>query len=335
MCAEHEHQMFLAYKSVTDGVRVTVLPAKLVAKHCSSELLRLPPGANGSQARTMEKRVKRSEVNITVGAKSPTKTPLKEGLFPNADALAQKYGVVDPSELVQPPPQVVSSGPSNREVELLRKLDDKNRKIDQLCTLLEALEPTPGVDAERIQKLLDDGIDENVDFRDAKIVNLAKKSHRLTMQLNKEKSIADKLNQQILDLQKHVGSLQQDLTSAKASAGKGEAGAKVYNRNAATAEPTVEDHLATIAGLQRDMKENSKQIDELKRKLAQSVEENKQLSRTLQKELGEGVTLEQAVSGGWRGRAQQIIMLKSKVQYRVIPTYVTSIEGKVLNWTVF
>lgn len=43
-----------------------------------------------------------------------------------------------------------------------------------------------------------------------------------------------------------------------------------------------------------------------------SVEESKQLSRALSREIGEGVALEDAVSGGWRGRAQQIIMLKNK-----------------------
>lgn len=71
--------------------------------------------------------------------------------------------------------------------------------------------------------------------------------------------------------------------------------------------------MVKIAGLNRDVKEGGKQIDELKRKLAQSVDEAKQLSRALAREIGEGVTLEDAVNGGWRGRAQQIIMLKNKV----------------------
>ncbi len=43
-------------------------------------------------------------------------------------------------------------------------------------------------------------------------------------------------------------------------------------------------------------------------------EEVKTLTRALANEVGDGVTLEQAVDGGWRGRAQQIIMLKSKVK---------------------
>lgn len=261
--------------------------------------------------------MKRSEVNIVIAAKgspSPKNSPYKgstAGHFPDANILAQKYGVVEKEDLAQPPIPQASNSQRN-DVEMLRKLEEKNKKIEQLCVLLEALEPAPGVDPERIQKLMDEGVDENVDFRDAKIVSLAKKSHRLTMQLNKERSVTDKLNQQVLELQKNVGSLNQELQAAKAAAGRGDS-SKVYNRNAPAAGESPEDYLVTIAGLNRDVKESNKQIDELKRKLAQSVEEGKQLSRALSRELGEGVTLEQAVSGGWRGRAQQIIMLKNKV----------------------
>lgn len=263
----------------------------------------------------MEKKVKRGEINISIGTKSPAKSPLKESSFPDAEELAMKYGVVEKAE----PSQQISSPRGSQaahraELEMLRKLEEKNKKIDHLCVLLEALEPAPGVDPERIQKLLDEGVNDNVDFRDAKIVSLAKKSHRLTMQLNKEKTVTDKLNQQVLELQKSIGSLNQELQAAKASAGKMDT-AKVYNRNTqnGTELSTAEDYTATISSLNRDIKENNKHIDELKRKLAMATEENKQLSRALTREVGEGVTLEQAVSGGWRGRAQQIIMLKNKV----------------------
>lgn len=265
----------------------------------------------------MEKRVRRVEANVTIGAKgSPKKSPLKEQSslgFLDANSLAQKYGVAEKVEVIQPPPPVFSAAQQRSEVDMLRKLEEKNKKIDQLCTLLEALEPAPGVDPERIQRLMDEGVDENVDFRDAKIVSLAKKSHRLTQQLNKEKSVTDKLNQQVLELQKNVGSLNQELQAAKSSSAS-RIESKVYNRNAPSGESTsAEDYLVKIAGLSRDVKESSKQVDELKRKLTQSVEEAKQLSRALTREIGEGVSLEDAVSGGWRGRAQQIIMLKNKV----------------------
>jgi hypothetical protein len=284
----------------------------------------------------MEKKVKRAEISMTVGkgSPSPTKIPaagtgLRSSMdFPDADSLAQKYGVMEKPVVESPPRQSAAPNPAvqRTEMEMMRKLEDKNKKIEQLCVLLEALEPAPGVDAERIQKLLDSGIDENVDFRDAKIVNLAKKSHRLTMLLNKEKLVSEKLNQQATSLQKTIDNLNQELQSAKASSSNRAEPPKVYNRNttigggAAGGEAgsaggtSAEDYLSTIAGLTRDLKESTKTVDKLKRELAESTEENKQLSRALSRELGDGVSLEQAVSGGWRGRAQQIIMLKAKVR---------------------
>jgi hypothetical protein len=212
----------------------------------------------------MEKRVRRVEANIMVGAKgSPNKSPHKDQStlnFMNPNSLAEKYGVAEPPE-PQPLPPAVNYSQQRTEVEMLRKLEEKNRKIDQLCTLLEALEPAPGVDPERIQKLMDDGIDDNVDFRDAKIVSLAKKSHRLTQQLNKEKSVTDKLNQQVLDLQKNVGSLNQELHAVKSSTNS-RVEPKIYNRNSATAgdSSSAEDYLVKIAGLNRDAKESAKQV---------------------------------------------------------------------------
>ena len=277
--------------------------------------------------------MKRAEVNIVLGGKaspSPKKGTALGGVapdFPNAESLAQKYGVVEKSEVVEPPVQQQQSVAFSQrtEIEMMRKLEEKNKKIEQLCVMLEALEPAPGVDPERIQKLMDEGIDENVDFRDSKIVSLAKKSHRLTMQLNKERAITEKLNVQVSDQQNTIDSLNQELQVAKAAANS-RSDVKVYNRNmpggaGAGAEPagsSTEDLLTTIGGLNRDIKESNKQIDDLKRKLATSVEEAKQLNRALVRELGEGVTVEQAVSGGWRGRAQQIIMLKTKVITNII-----------------
>ena len=52
----------------------------------------------------------------------------------------------------------------------------------------------------------------------------------------------------------------------------------------------------------------------MRRKYCSSQDECKKLERVLIKEIGEGVELDQALSDGWKGRAQQIIMLKSKLK---------------------
>lgn len=267
----------------------------------------------------MEKRIKRASVDITIGSKDGS--PLKD--FPNIENLAMKYGVTSGTTSVNDEKgdnasyniastQLAESSlllAREKEIEYQQKIEEKNKRIEQLCILLEALEITPGVDPQKIQKLINEGLDENADFRDSKIVSLAKKSHKLTMQLNKEKSVNDKLNIQLSDTQKTIETLNQELQTAKLLASN-RSDTKSYNRNADT---SAADHVATIAGLSRDLKEANKVVDDLKTKLNQSVEESKKLSRALTRELGEGVSLDQAVDGGWRGRAQQIIMLKAKV----------------------
>ena len=68
------------------------------------------------------------------------------------------------------------------------------------------------------------------------------------------------------------------------------------------------------AQLRKDLAAANKTVEELRRKVAKATDESKGLAQALAREVGEGVTLEQAVDGGWRGRAQQIIMLKSKIK---------------------
>lgn len=276
----------------------------------------------------MQKRVQRKEVNLTIGgdarrvegSPSPDRSfSLRNSEFPSADTLAEKYGVLEkgPSSPVRTVTSTVAGSPK-KDFDMLLKLEEKNRKIEQLCVMLEALEPSPGVDPEKIRRAMVDGTEaEGVDFRDGKIVALAKKSHRLTMQLNKEKSVSDKLEQQLKQLRLDYESVNQQLALAKAMGGKDSTSKKEYNRHSQALEAQEDDKEvmhAAISSLKKDLKESEKAVDELKRKLSQSNDENKQLSRALSRELGDGVSLEQAVSGGWRGRAQQIVMLKAKIK---------------------
>eukprot|EP00601_Ochromonadales_sp_CCMP2298_P020884 CAMPEP_0173318362 /NCGR_PEP_ID=MMETSP1143-20121109/27616_1 /TAXON_ID=483371 /ORGANISM="non described non described, Strain CCMP2298" /LENGTH=241 /DNA_ID=CAMNT_0014261601 /DNA_START=65 /DNA_END=787 /DNA_ORIENTATION=+ len=241
----------------------------------------------------MERRVKRGEVSITVGGKD-SPSPKKLGGFPDAVNLAERYGVAERKELEQEISSPARSGMSQRaEMEMLRKLEDKNRRIEQLCVMLEALEPAPGVDPERIQRLLESGIDENVDFRDAKIVNLAKKSHRLSMQLNKERAVGEKLAQLLAVERKTVEALGKEALAKQVQA------PKVYNRNltatgAGAGVGGAGEGVDEVAQAQRELREAIRTVEDLKKRLLQATDESKQLGRALVRELGEGVSVEQA-----------------------------------------
>eukprot|EP01033_Poteriospumella_lacustris_P011763 gene11763-8380_t len=292
----------------------------------------------------MQKRVQRREVDIKVnvagspisakvGGQKQSPSPAKPANstfynLPDPGALAAKYGIPDPDAANSNNINSSNSAANDQSATIAEyeaiistmrsKVEEKNRKIEQLCVMMEALEPVPGVDPARVQAILNDRLAEDeIDLRDGKIVALAKKSHRLTMQLNKEKATNDRLSQDIVELKRKNDTLLQEIDMLKAAEASRGAETKTYNRHALAhaAKKEEEDQKQESAvNVQRQLRESAKLIDELKAKVKDLSEENKGLSRALQRELGDGVALEQAVDGGWRGRAQQIIMLKSKVK---------------------
>jgi len=111
----------------------------------------------------MEKRIKRASVYITIGSKDGS--PLKD--FPNIENLAMKYGVTNGTPSVNDEKGNANNNNAvtqlaenylilarEKEIEYQQKIDEKNKRIEQLCVMLEALEITPGVDPQKIQKLI-------------------------------------------------------------------------------------------------------------------------------------------------------------------------------------
>lgn len=290
----------------------------------------------------MQKRVQRKEVDVKVsiasspvsaklpaGAPSPSRQSISKASaaayqLPDPNDIAQRYGLPpDNTDEADNAALAIAQEHSSKIAEydaivsaMRQKVDEKNRKIEQLCVLLEALEPVPGVDPTRVQAIVTQRVGEDeIDLRDGKIVSLAKKSHRLTQQLNKEKATNDRLTQDLEEYRRRCDVLTQEvdlLRTANAAHNKTET--KNYNRHSLVQQGKKDDEEQSAAQIQRTLRDNAKSMEEMKSRIKELSEENKGLARALQRELGDGVSLEQAVDGGWRGRAQQIIMLKSKVK---------------------
>jgi chromosome segregation ATPase len=199
------------------------------------------------------------------------------------------------------------------------QLMKKNKEIERLMMLLDTCEPVPGLSAEKFSKLLA-GSDENVDYRDSKIVDLAKKVRRLTVSINKEKQQNEASQLTISELTTKCDRLQREIDLGLLPGARTASGRSTRDRSHLLAqlnqggESSPNDPEVDLHKARKEISVLYKNIEELKRKLADLTDENKNLSRALSRELGEGVTIEQAVDGGWRGRAQQIIMLKSKIK---------------------
>lgn len=188
---------------------------------------------------------------------------------------------------------------------LIRQIESKNKEIEKLKLLIDACEPVPGLSAEKFQKLIQGSGDDNVDYRDSKIVALAKKIRTLTLAVNKEKALCSAQSTQLDEANRRCDTLQKELDAALLN---GRAGSNRSHRRGKDANE------GDVEKLQNDLVLANKSIDDLKRRCTQSSDEVKNLTRALARELGDGVSIEQAVDGGWRGRAQQIIMLKSKIK---------------------
>ena len=280
----------------------------------------------------MERPQKEKAVNIYVTRKSFTgKLPDKEydddnddeaHLFPGVEAIAQKYGMQQ-----SPPKQNSKSGGAimdeikngsmlvDRTEALIRKLNKKDQEIEKLCALLDALAPIPGLDAEKFQKLLDGSDEDGADFRDAKIVSLAKKNRRITLELQKARMSAESRALQVQELSENLQKIESvaaanantsSKTRGRASGHDGTDGDNSQGNDANSVEK--------LNAIRKELAMAVKSVDDMRRKNEKLSEEVKTLTRTLANELGDGVSVEHAVDGGWKGRGQQIIMLKSKVK---------------------
>lgn len=120
----------------------------------------------------MQKKVTRKEVDIVInpenkatkgdGKNTSSISPISESYrMPSPLSLAAKYGVESPDnspKKIEDDSISKSNDVSNhiKDYEMALsimkdKLNEKNKKIENLCVLLEALEPTPGLDPVKLQ----------------------------------------------------------------------------------------------------------------------------------------------------------------------------------------
>ena len=72
-------------------------------------------------------------------------------------------------------------------------LDGKKQQVKKLGIMLNALEPIPGIDAEKLLEIVDErGEQVHHDMKDVKIINMAKKIRNLQYELNKQKAMSRK-----------------------------------------------------------------------------------------------------------------------------------------------
>ena len=201
-----------------------------------------------------------------------------------------------PSPVPEPSPSPVQDVPD--------ELRQKRQQVKNYQVMLEALAPVPGVNPETIYAGINGA---EVDVRDAKIIQLAKKARNYTVALASEREKNRKL---ALDFER----LKIDATAlAKELKARGpldpDAARYPFQENQAPAKE------APVMKASQRERRAEKRSAELRHKLETERAETDKLRRALVREVGD--KLEDALANegeGWKGRAQQIVMLKNKVR---------------------
>ncbi|XP_020854789.1 coiled-coil domain-containing protein 13 [Phascolarctos cinereus] len=157
-----------------------------------------------------------------------------------------------------------------------------------------------------------------------KIVELSKKNRDLTAETESEKTRVKQLNNQVRDLERE---LQTALAKIQAQGGR-DSVTKQFNSR------TIEGILAEnpeVKTLQDKLSSANCKIIEYRNQIQTIKQELKLAQKVLTSEVGEDVNIQQLLSspGTWRGRAQQILVLQSKI--RELENQLGSIRNHSIN----
>ncbi|XP_053832341.1 coiled-coil domain-containing protein 13 isoform X1 [Vidua macroura] len=147
------------------------------------------------------------------------------------------------------------------------------------------------------------------DVAATKIVELAKKNREVTAEFESERAKVKQLNHKVKELEREL----QAATGKIHSLGGDAAGIKESTLK------MLEGNLAEnpeVKALQEKLSAANVKVTEYRNQLQNLKQELKLTQKILAKEIGEDVNIQRllANSGNWRGRAQQILLLQTKVQ---------------------
>jgi hypothetical protein len=165
--------------------------------------------------------------------------------------------------------------------------------------MMQALEPVPGLDPEKFMDVWVGGELVDQDYRDCKIVDQAKKLKHYKIELAKHK----RKNGELLQSLEHAAIQMEEMQEQAAK--------RPMSRQPSPKKPSTGG--GDSSGQVRDM---SKKVEELRLKLEKKDADLKKTTRALKLEVGDGVEVSKILQegGDWRGRSQQIVMLKTKLK---------------------
>uniref|UniRef100_A0ABM5GMM0 Coiled-coil domain-containing protein 13 n=1 Tax=Pogona vitticeps TaxID=103695 RepID=A0ABM5GMM0_9SAUR len=230
----------------------------------------------------------------------------------NTEGQGEAFGVPDDLSLSTPNSAMPSEDIRKRLLEneneqlqnQLRETEDENGRLYKLLKErdFEIKQLQKKIEEERLALMGTSGL--AGDVAATKIVELAKRNRHLTAEMEKEKTKVKQLKNRIKDLESE---LQISATKPQPHGDKDVPPARKTADTQLTPETKVVQGQLSAANLK---------ISELRNQLQTTKQELKMTQKLLANEVGEDVSVQNllATPGSWRGRAQQILVLQSKVR---------------------
>jgi len=228
--------------------------------------------------------------------------------------------------------EVGALGAMHRQnAQILEELGAEKKKNRQLKVIIEAMEPLPGLDAGRfLDAMKEKG--ENIDYRDGKIIHLAKKCRSLRLTLEQYKAKHSRAWKELQELKCGTSPSTTTTTtttkgsSSSSSSSSCRGGGRDGSKTGSDGDDGGKTTTTTITRRNQHQYQHDgamiasihKQVGDLRVKLEQAHHEIRRLTKIVAKEVGEGPVLDKAMKddegSSWKGRAQQIIKLKARVK---------------------
>ncbi|XP_053916552.1 coiled-coil domain-containing protein 13 isoform X2 [Cuculus canorus] len=191
----------------------------------------------------------------------------------------------------------------------LREVQDENCRLYKLVTEkdFEIKQLQKKIQEDRLALLGTSGL--AGDVAATKMVELAKKNREMTAEVESEKAKVKQLNNKVKELEKEL----QTAVEKMRSLGGCDAGIKQSTLK------MIEGNLAEspeVKALQEKLTTANFKVIEYRNQLQSAKQELKMTQKLLANEVGEDVNIQNLLtnSSSWRGRAQQILVLQSKVR---------------------
>jgi myosin heavy subunit len=143
----------------------------------------------------------------------------------------------------------------------------------------------------------------DIDFKDRKIIELTRKNRDLQVRVESVKNKAARAMEEVLKLRQGGDPNIEDTKSSVAS-------------EMADSTTQGDSDLESVAGLKRKIKKQDERIVKLRNDSQKYKTDYEKALKIIEREIGEGINIDEVLKGesNWKGRAQKIEMLKTKLK---------------------